>query len=103
MIRIYSLALCLLLTSTAFAGKATISKDEFGQSWPFTVEEAELECDPPNHLTLSAAGKRYAIISNNRPDDWPWPNEIIASYPNSKVKMQLGPIIFRGLRLCRQP
>ncbi len=74
---------------------------DLGSEWPFTVASGTLKCTD-NAITFTADGKTYGVNGtatgreNLPPIDPIWkPNPDI---PGTKVN--IGPVIFRGLDLC---
>lgn len=81
--------------------EATISAKDLGSEWPFTVASGTLKCTD-NAITFTAGGKTYGVNGtatgrdNLPPIDPIWkPNPDI---PGTKVNV--GPVIDRGLELC---
>lgn len=103
------LALAGLFSSAAMAaGPQLISADDYGDAWPFTVEEMHLSCFPGNALVVSDAetGVMYPLngVANAKA-------AALALEPIEKVwradpdiagaKVSLGPVIEQGLPLCK--
>lgn len=83
-----------------------ISKSNFGDAWPFTVEEGLLSCQGGNGfgaVIFSSNGITYAVngIAKGRKTY----NDIEAIWANNPaipgIKKDLGTIIDRGLKLCK--
>lgn len=90
------------------AGPQLISADDFGAAWPFTVEEMHLSCMNGNAVVVADAetGVMYAlngVARNNasrlalEPLDKVWR----ADPANQGAKVDLGPVIEQGLKLCK--
>ena len=82
-----------------------IKQSEFGKSWPFTVNEGVLACEGSNgfgEVTFSAKGVTYAINGlargTKKYQDF---SKIWKSTGTSGLKVDIGPIIEMGLKLCK--
>lgn len=72
-----------------------ISRKDYGEKWPFTIDSAELSCTPPGIVTLWANDKTYAL------------NDVAGSRGYAKIdEISKGPqadtisFITKGLALC---
>jgi hypothetical protein len=85
-----------------------ITKAEYGDTWPFSVDEGILRCEGiegTGAVTFEAQGKTYALNGIAREQKaflevdpiWLPDPEAPAEF---NLKMNLGPIIDRGLQLC---
>ena len=83
-----------------------ISKQEFGNDWPFTVDEGILACKGSGgvgEVVFTANGASYAVngvakgTKKYRPIEEVWAEN--PTVPGTKKN--IGPIIERGLKLCR--
>ena len=101
------LIMVLLLT---FAGHAlaeyiTVTADEYGADWPYTVDIVEIFC-MRNAVFLDADGKRYALngkaISRYKGR---YPNARTLAKPDKRIPGTTMPpppaLIQRGLELCQ--
>lgn len=79
-----------------------ITKAQYGKRWPFKVTGGLLSCVSGSAVTFRARGTTYAVNGTARM--WKLGREIRPiwrddpSFPGLKVN--IGPIIDRGLRLC---
>jgi len=75
-----------------------ITQDEYGKRWPFALARARLRCEGKGAIILTARGDDYAVngMAANRyaPIQALWKK---GNNPN----IDLGPIISRGLTLCK--
>lgn len=107
MLRISAFALLGLLGSAAVA-QDLISADDFGDTWPFTFEEGYVACHAGNAVTVmdaesgrmyplngAAMGKANALGLDDLGPVWRDNPEI------SGTKVSVGPVIEKGLTLCR--
>jgi hypothetical protein len=89
-----------------------ITHREYGTQWPFTVPKGILECSPPGIITFRTDDKTYAVndLASSRgypriDDIWRDDAEKKAAPANSEehflAKVDLSPIINKGLELCR--
>ncbi|KJS28389.1 MAG: hypothetical protein VR76_07610 [Pseudomonas sp. BRH_c35] len=98
----------LLVSPIALAGPPKlIDADSFGASWPFTFEEAHLQCYPGRAVVVSDAetGRSYPVNGaasskagqfGLEPLDQVWREN--TAIPGTKVSV--GPVIEVGLGLC---
>jgi hypothetical protein len=101
---------CTLLfgISAAAAGSLQVTEKDFEGRWPFTVPSGTLACTRADSgagmITFGADGKTYAVngpaAEEADPRGWLPLKEIWKSSPGSANKMNLGPIILKGLPLC---
>jgi hypothetical protein len=75
-----------------------ISQAEYGRGWPFAMPQGRLRCEGAGAVILSVAGKDYAVngMASTRYAS------IQSIYKqNSHSVVDAGPIISRGLTLCK--
>jgi hypothetical protein len=93
----------LVGSSSGGGGSAVeVSRSDFGNEWPLTVDSGTLDCDEPGLVTFSANGTTYAVnglaIGSDR---WPDIDAIWADDPQQPgLKISIGPLIDRGLAIC---
>jgi hypothetical protein len=75
-----------------------IGQAEFGDLWPFVFKEGHLRCEGAGTIILSAAGKDYAV-NGMASTHYASIQPIYKRQAGSVV--DVGPIISRGLTLCR--
>lgn len=104
-----ALVIASLLSSTAMAaGPQLISAADYGDAWPFTVEEMHLSCLPGSAVVVAdvESGVMYPLngMAKNKaralalePLDKVWR----ADPANPGAKVSLGPLIEQGLQLCK--
>lgn len=100
--------LALILQGFSFSatagGSVNVSAAEFGKEWPFTVSSGMLICKDPGAVYFAANGKIYPINGIARADRTSadvreiWKDDTEVNYPS---KINIGPVISRGLALCR--
>jgi hypothetical protein len=98
------LILLVTLAGHALAEHITVTADEYGANWPYTVDTVEIFCIR-NAVFLDADGKRYAL--NGRAigryeGRYPNARTLAKSYegiPGAKMPPPPG-LIQRGLKLC---
>jgi len=108
----------LIIPPLACADSIKISKAEYGSKWPFTVSEGKLSCksfghmgngDPIGAITFTVKNKTYAVNGTataprrRAENGWRKLEEIWKiDYPgNPPLRVNMGPIIERGLTLCK--
>ena len=95
--------LAVLITSCSNHSKS-LSKDEFGDEWPFSVEKGSVECLDGHVVVFKANGDTYALNDAARlSGDYKNIRDILrpdANYPGRKIMMDLSLIEFEGLKLC---
>lgn len=82
--------------------EAMMSKGELGKDWPLTVEEGIVRCEGASEVYFTAEGRTYAVNGMAMTvSDLPEIDAIWADNPDIKgLKINIGPIIDRGLELC---
>ena len=80
-----------------------ISEKDYGDKWPFTVASGRVECIAPSKVVFHANGKTYAVngmaSGDKRFRDL---REIWRDNPDPIFpKINIGPIIDKGLTLCK--
>jgi len=110
--RIKCLMLCLvlgfsLITAPVFANKIFVTKSEFGNKWPFTVDKGFVECrddaiifyanDKAYAVNGTASRLGYATINEIWKDDLETLKMLKEAFPNETgirtPKMSIGPIM----------
>lgn len=104
-----ALALASLLSCTVLAaGPQLISASDYGDAWPFTVEEMHLSCLPGRAVVVMdvESGAMYAVNSHANAKA-----RALALEPLEKIwrenpaipgtKVSIGPVIEQGLQLCK--
>jgi hypothetical protein len=79
-----------------------VSRAEFGDKWPLTVEAGELLCID-QAVVLDTGGITYAVngTAKDRADASGWQDiEAIWADGDAGLKKDIGPLIERGLALC---
>ncbi len=79
-----------------------VSRAEFGDDWPLTVEAGELLCID-QAVVLDTGGITYAVngTAKDRADESGWQDiEAIWADGDAGLKKDIGPLIERGLALC---
>jgi len=96
--------------SLSHAGSAQVSQSDFGSNWPLTVSKGTLSCAPLGGdlgiVTFSENGKTYAVngLAKGRAkqNGWRAIDEIWKANPSVPgTKINIGPLIDRGLSLCK--
>lgn len=90
-----------------------ITEQQYGDKWPFTVSQGTLECIPPGIITFHVNKKTYAVNGLASSRGYTEIDKIWRDDPNKKIspdqpsslmtKVDLGPLIERGLELCKAP
>ncbi|TCM68372.1 uncharacterized protein DUF2511 [Acinetobacter calcoaceticus] len=90
----------LLLLGCSDKPSQTLSKEAYGESWPFSVDSGTLRCDPNGNVLLRTAGRDYIV--NGAPTDlYPSILQITQSEPaGSENKKSTQPILQAGTKLC---
>ena len=105
MIRLY---LTAILSITFFIScsdhSKRLSKDDFGDDWPFRVESGSVQCLDEHIVVFNTNGDTYALNDAARlSGDYKNIRDILrpdANYPGRKIMMDLSLIEFEGLKLC---
>lgn len=93
-------ALALVLASCSKRG-VKVSRAEYGDAWPLTVESGRLECVPPSAIIFHSGGETYAV--NGTADSLGYRDirPIWRDNPDGPTpKINIGPLIKRGLAYC---
>ncbi len=112
-----SFLIILFLATNSHAGSLKISKDDFGEQWPFSVSEGTLSCTAPSTVTFKANGVKYAVNGIARGagyadiipiwiEDEKIRKDLQKAFPDQKIddmvpNVNIGPIIQKGLSLCK--
>ncbi|CAN5634546.1 hypothetical protein BH23GEM7_BH23GEM7_27190 [soil metagenome] len=88
---------------TPGAGRANISRTDYGDRWPLTVESGRLECRGAGAVVFVQGGREYAVngmakSAGARDIDPIWR----ADPSDLGYKVNIGPLIDDGLKLCRR-
>jgi hypothetical protein len=72
-----------------------IKRVEYGDRWPFAIEQGHLRCEEAGAIVLTARGKDYAVngMAARR-------YAAISPILHQTEHVSVGPIISRGLTLC---
>ena len=98
--------------TVAAQGSVTVSQKEYGDKWPLTVSAGTLRCigpaqsiviDVPGKGTYAINGTAKTIRKRNPSTGWKLIDDIWRPDPSNKgLKVNIGPLIDRGLALCRR-
>lgn len=93
----------LVACGGASVPSADISRETFGDLWPFTVEQGQLQCLSSTHLVFIADGLTYAVNGTAKGSGKYRDIEPIRSPDPSDTRypMSLQPVLDIGLPLCR--
>lgn len=82
-----------------------MTQAEFGDKWPFSVSEGTLRCEGSGGagaVTFEAGGKVYGVNGTAKGRGLPGIEPIwLDDSSGLGLKKSVGPIIDRGLQLCR--
>ena len=115
-VMLFSITIILSCSGTNAEPGVLVTKSEFGNKWPFTVNKGRLECRGIS-VIFHAKGKAYAVNGSARTEGYAKINEIWKddqeklkilkeAFPNEEIesvsvpKISIGPIIDKGLSLC---
>lgn len=111
-IKVLALMAALAFSATAIAGAKvrTVSSDEFGDVWPFTVDSVDLLCDGPSPKALArtADGIIYALNGSARTiaksRGWADGQDITKPNPSMPaIKMDYSNFVQIAQDLCPKP
>lgn len=77
-----------------------ITRVQFGEDWPFIVDEGVLRRHRIGSVTFKANGTEYAVNGLAKSQGFKDVDEIWADDPETGMKKNIGPIIERGLGLA---
>ena len=74
-----------------------ITQNEYGKRWPFAAPQGQLRCEGRGAIILTVRGVDYAVngMAANRYAS------MQAIWKKGDASMEIGPIISRGLTLCK--
>lgn len=80
----------------------TVSASDFGDEWPLTVDSGTLRCEPPSAVVFETDdGREYAVNGMAATNGYDEIEPIWAEDPSGNApRMNIGPLIDRGLELC---
>lgn len=82
-------------------GPIRVSREDFGDDWPLTVDEGVLACVPAFAVVFTAGGETYAVNGQAATQGYADIDPIWADDPDGLApKKNIGPLIDRGLELC---
>lgn len=87
------LAVVLVLAGPFDAG-VEVTRDQFGRTWPLTVDHGSLRCEADGEVTLHADGTTYSLNRHG-------PNRAHADIAPVLGGGDMTPLVQHGLRLCR--
>lgn len=94
------LALALALTS-CFERGVKVSRAEYGDDWPLTVESGRLRCRPPWVITFHTGDEAYAVNGMARSRGYRDIRPIWRDNPDLPgTKIPITPLITRGRAYC---
>jgi hypothetical protein len=100
---VLSLAIVACAGTPGAEGKSeSVSRADFGEDWPLTVDSGVLSCEDGGYVYFTADGTRYAVNGfAMTKGDAPRINTIWANDPTGlSPRKNIGPLIDRGLALC---
>jgi uncharacterized protein DUF2511 len=93
------LAACALLPG---GNQRQVTRAEFGNDWPLTVESGLLACEGSDSITFETGGKTYAVVDHGiapfgEPIDPIWADDPTGG---ASMKKDLEPLMSAGFPLC---
>lgn len=85
------------------AATKSISEEDFGKDWPFTVESGTVRCEGESEVVFEANGKTYAVngaAHSQQPDLAPLSDIWADTKSGNPPKVDVAPVIDAGLALC---
>ena len=101
--------LALGLIAACGGGGNTITSEDYGSAWPFTVNEVELHCEGDSDIAAAWVehdGKRYPLTGftetywKSRNRTFSDLERIWRDNPSTGAKVSIGPITRDGLAMC---
>lgn len=82
-----------------------VTREEYGEDWPLTVDEAKVRCEGAMAVVVEADGETYALNGVARQAGYPNVDPIWRDHPDvpdgmDPWKVNIGPLIDLGLELC---
>lgn len=98
---VFIIFLTILEASAEESGIKKISKIDFGENWPFSVEKGILKCEQPGIVTFKVNNIEYAVNGLADTKGYTDIRPIWLDSPNLyQPKINIAPIINAGLELC---
>ncbi len=99
----------LIIAAPVHAETLTITAAEYGDKWPFTVNQVELSCRNVAAVLITANGKMYTLNGKAKTQFKHLPDSRDITKPNPKTELYgagavmtlPSDMIQRGLDLCR--
>jgi hypothetical protein len=88
----------LALLSSPLRKGIEISQAEYGERWPFAIQQGRLRCEGAGAVVLTVRGKDYAV--NGMAAKRYGSIQSVRKSTNDP-NIDIGPIISRGLTLCK--
>jgi len=85
-----------------------VSRAQFGDAWPLTVDAGELLCVAPRLVVFRAPEGRMFALNGTAASRYPsidpiWArDESLSKLTGEDMRVSIGPLIAKGLMLCRQ-
>lgn len=96
-----TVAIQLATTSVGQASESRVTAIEFGDDWPLTVDEAELDCLHDGSQLITIRNQVFALNGKAKGKGFRSPDEHLKPHPMfSDVKADVGPLILRARELC---
>ena len=78
-----------------------VSREDFGQEWPLTVDSGILACQGAGAVTFTTPDGTTYAVNGLAQSATPYPDiDPIWADAGNGYKVDIGPLIDRGLRLC---
>jgi hypothetical protein len=106
LVGVATLAACGETTSGTASNERHVSRTDYGEAWPLTVESGTLRCEGASAVTFrSEDGTTYWVngTAGGQAEEHGWQNirPIWADDPEFEgLKISIGPLIDDGLNLC---
>ena len=88
--------------------RSLVSRAQFGDAWPLTVDAGELLCLPPSLVVLRAQDGRMFALNGTAASRYPsiepiWArDESLSKLTGEDMRVSIGPLITKGLTLCER-
>lgn len=96
------IVMCLIPACSQEKKGINVSKDEFGDKWPFTVEAGVVDCVKGGGAIFKSNGQSYQLNGTASHMGFQPINPIWRDNPDIKgTKINIGPMISLALQQCR--
>ena len=98
------LFLTAIVSGCSYSTNMKINRDDLGDTWPFTVNSGVIACNHPSSAVVFFTNEKIYAVNEVAKGQKRYADvrEILRAHPSvAGSKIDIGPILDRGLKLCR--